>query len=227
MRVSAGMSWHGWAGIDHSCCRVPVGRWRPKEIPSGNRHRGLNECPWSSFLAGGCGSFAHMALRPGIWARPFWRMVLVGLGDTLEIEFVCIAFAMHLGHDVLVIVVAEGPAELVIVHIRLALSLPPALGYLVWVGHLEFSVSALPGDDGGIVAVRQQLQQELPQLDLTRACVKIACVSEIFSRGWKGILRQVVFSKCDLFNVCCTQKQNVGRSDTYPQFFQCWWRAGC
>lgn len=114
---------------------------------------------------------------------PFLRMVLVGLGDALEIEFVCIAFAVHLGHDVLVIVVAEGPAELVIVHVRLALSLAPALGYLVWVGHLEFSVSALPGDDGGIVAVREQLQQELPQLDLTRACVKIKSVRSLAEDG--------------------------------------------
>lgn len=109
----------------------------------------------------------------------FWRMVLVGLGDALEIEFVCITLAVHLGHDVLVIVVAEGTAELVIVHVRLAFSLPPALGHLIWVGHLEFSVRALPGDDGRIVAVRQQLQQELPQLDLTRACVKIKSVRDL------------------------------------------------
>ncbi len=225
MRVGAGMSWHGGAGIDHSCCRVPVGGLRPKEIRSGNRHRG-----WMSAHEVHFWLVAVVALH--IWHfglvfenAPFWSMVLVGLGDTLEIKFVCIAFAVHLGHDVLVIVVAEGPAELVIVHVRLALSLPPALGYLVWVGHLEFSVSALPGDDGGIVAVREQLQQELPQLDLTRACVKIKC--QIFCSGWKGFLRQVVFSKCDLFNVFCTQKQNVGRSDTYPQSFQCWWRAGC
>lgn len=88
----------------------------------------------------------------------FWRMVLVGLGDALEIKFVCIPLAVHLGHDVLVIVVAEGTAELVIVHVRLAFSLPPALGHLIWVGHLEFSICALPGDDGSIVAVRQQLQ---------------------------------------------------------------------
>lgn len=82
-----------------------------------------------------------------------WSMVLVGLGDALEIKFVCITLAMHLGHDVLVIVVAEGTAEFVIVHVRLAFSLPPTLGHLIWVSHFEFSVCALPGDDGSIVAV--------------------------------------------------------------------------
>lgn len=51
----------------------------------------------------------------------------MGLGDALEIEFVCVTLAVHLGHDVLVIVVAEGTAELVIVHVRLAFSLPQRL----------------------------------------------------------------------------------------------------
>ena len=90
------------------------------------------------------------------------------LRDALEVKFVGVALAVHLRHDVLVIVVAESAAQLVVVHVGLALALAPALGHLVRVGHLELSVGALPGDDAGVVAVGQQLQQELPQLDLAR-----------------------------------------------------------
>ena len=91
---------------------------------------------------------------------------LEGLGDPVEVELVGVALPMDFGHDVLVVVVAEGPAELVIVHVGLALPLPPAPRHLVRVGHLELPVGALPGDAVGIRAVRQKLQQELPQLDL-------------------------------------------------------------
>lgn len=100
-----------------------------------------------------------------------WRMVLVSIGNALEIEFVCVALSVHLGHDVFVVVVAKGTTELVVVHVRLAFPLPPALGHLIWVGHLEFTVGSLPGNDASVIAVRQKLQQELPQLDLTRAFV--------------------------------------------------------
>lgn len=95
-------------------------------------------------------------------------MILVCLRDALEVKFVGVALSVHLSHDVLVIVVAQSAAQLVIVHIGLALALTPALGHLVRVSHLELTVGALPGDDAGVVAVRQQLQQELPQLDLPR-----------------------------------------------------------
>ena len=94
------------------------------------------------------------------------RVVLVRLRDALEVELVGVALAVHLGHDVLVVVVAQGAAQLVVVHVGLALALAPALGHLVGVGHLELAVGSLPGDDAGVVAVGQQLQQELPQLDL-------------------------------------------------------------
>lgn len=85
-------------------------------------------------------------------------VVLVTLGDALEVEFVCVAFAVHFGHDVFVVVVAKGTAELVVVHVRLAFSLPPAFGHLIRVCHLEFPISSLPGDDGRVVAVGKQLQ---------------------------------------------------------------------
>ncbi len=99
---------------------------------------------------------------------PFGCMTLVRLRDALEVKFVGVTLAVHLSHDVLVIVVAQSAAQLVVVHVGLALALAPALGHLVWVGHLELAVGAFPGDDAGVVAVGQQLQQELPQLDLPR-----------------------------------------------------------
>lgn len=97
-------------------------------------------------------------------------MRLQGLGDAVEVEFVGIPLAMHLGHDVLVVVVAQGAAELVVVHVGLAFPLAPAPRHLVGVRHLELAVGALPGDAVGVGAVRQQLQQELPQLDLPAPC---------------------------------------------------------
>lgn len=40
----------------------------------------------------------------------FCWVVLVGLRDALEVKFVCVAFAVHLCHDVLVVVVAKSTA---------------------------------------------------------------------------------------------------------------------
>lgn len=60
------------------------------------------------------------------------------------------------------------PAELVVVHVGLRLALAPAPRHLVWVRQLELAVRALPRDAVGVRRVRQQLQQELPQLDLPR-----------------------------------------------------------
>lgn len=77
-------------------------------------------------------------------------MRLEGLGDPMEVKLVGITFPVHLGHDVLVVVVAEGSAEFVIVHVGLALPLPPAPGYLIGVCHLEFPIGAFPGDAVGV-----------------------------------------------------------------------------
>ena len=92
---------------------------------------------------------------------------LAGLHDGMEVELVGIALPMHLGHDVLVGVVAEGPAHLVVVHVGLGLPLTPPPCHLIRIRELELPGGALPRDDGGVGRVREQLQQELPQLDLT------------------------------------------------------------
>ena len=95
---------------------------------------------------------------------------LHGLGQPGEVELVSVSLAVHLGHDVLVIVVAQGSAQFVVVHVGLGLALPPAAGHLVRVHQLELAVGALPRDAARVGRVRQQLQQELPQLDLARPC---------------------------------------------------------
>ena len=48
----------------------------------------------------------------------------------------------------------ERSAELVVVHVRLALALSPSAGHLVRVRQLELALSSLPRDASCIVAVR-------------------------------------------------------------------------
>lgn len=91
---------------------------------------------------------------------------LQSLGDAVEVKFVGIPLAVHFGHNVFVIVVSQGPAQLVIIHVGLAFPLPPAPGHLIGVRHFELPVGPLPGDTAGVGAVGEQLEEELPQLDL-------------------------------------------------------------
>lgn len=84
-------------------------------------------------------------------------MWLQGLGDAMEVKLVGIALAVHLGHDVLVIVVAQCTAELVIVHVGFALALPPASRHLIGICHLELAIGTFPGDATGVGAVRKEL----------------------------------------------------------------------
>lgn len=93
------------------------------------------------------------------------------LGQALKIELVGVPLAVHLLHDVLVVVVPECPRQLVVVHVGFALSFAPLSGDLIRVEQLELAVPALPADAGRVGLVGQQLEQELPQLNLTRATV--------------------------------------------------------
>lgn len=94
---------------------------------------------------------------------------LAHLRQAVEIKLVGVSLAVHFGHDVFVVVVAQRPAQLVVVHVGFALAFPPPAGHLVGVYELELAVGALPGDARHVVAVREELQQKLPQLDLPTA----------------------------------------------------------
>lgn len=94
-------------------------------------------------------------------------MRLQRLSNAVEVELVGVALAVHFGHDIFVVVVAQRTAQLVVVHVGLALALTPAPRHLIRVRHLELAIGSLPGDTTGVGAVRQELQEELPQLDLT------------------------------------------------------------
>lgn len=78
---------------------------------------------------------------------------LQGLGDAMEVKLVGVSLAVHLGHDVFVVVVAQRTAQLVVVHVWFALALSPAPCDLVRVGHLELAVGAFPRDTASVGAV--------------------------------------------------------------------------
>ena len=120
-------------------------------------------------LVGVVGAYVGQVRRVLVHGR-FRGVGLQSLGNAVEIKLVGVAFAVHLGHDVLVVVVAQRTAQLVVVHVGLALALASAPRHLVWVRELELSVATLPRDAAGVRAVSQQLQQKLPQLDLAAAC---------------------------------------------------------
>lgn len=82
-------------------------------------------------------------------------MWLQGLGNAMEVKLVGIPFAMHFGHNVFIIVISKGPAQLVVIHVGLALPLSPAPGHLIRVRHFEFPIGPLPGDTAGVGAVGQ------------------------------------------------------------------------
>lgn len=191
--VSGRMSGHGWPRIDGAVGWVPVWwRWAEK-VSRGDGHRcrmATHEVHFGLVAVVGL-DIRHLILvlnNPTI----SW-VVLVCLRDALEVKFVGVALAVHLSHDVLVVVVAQGAAQLVVVHVWLALALTPAFGHFVRVGHLELTVGTLPGNDAGIVAVRQKLQKELPQLDLPWA--------------WEDKRRRVKAQSSDLTVTACSKQE--------------------
>ena len=78
-----------------------------------------------------------------------------------------VSLAVGLVNDVLVVVVSQTPGQLLIVHLGQVLSHPPPPRNLVWVAQLELPPVPGPRDEGVRLSVRQQLEEELPQLDGT------------------------------------------------------------
>jgi len=77
---------------------------------------------------------------------------------------------VNLGHDVLVVVVSQCSAKFVVVHVRFALPFTPTPSNLVRINQLELAVCTFPTDAVDVTAIRQQLQQKLPQLNLAASC---------------------------------------------------------
>ena len=65
----------------------------------------------------------------------------------------------------LIIVVAQGSAQLIVIHVGLVLAQPPELCYLFGLEQLELAVVGRPADEVLVTLVEQQLQQELPERD--------------------------------------------------------------
>lgn len=99
---------------------------------------------------------AHVREVRGVLVqRRLGRVGLEGLGDAVEVKLVGVALPVDFGHDVFVIVVTEGTAEFVIVHVGFAFPFSPAPGHLIRIRHLELPVGAFPGDAAGVGAVRE------------------------------------------------------------------------
>lgn len=139
--------------VDARCGGGPVLRRSPEEAGGSDRHGGRVRGHEVHLLLVGVvrrhvGDIRWVLVHgrlSGVW--------LQGLSNAMEVKFVGIPFAMHFSHNVFIVVVSERPAQLVIIHVGLALPLPPAPGHLVGVRHLELTIGALPGDAAGISTI--------------------------------------------------------------------------
>lgn len=97
----------------------------------------------------------------------FGRRRLAHLSQTVKVKFIGITLPMDLRHDVLVVVVAKSAAKFVVVHIGLAFPLTPSSGYFVRVDQFKLPVGTFPCDARHVGTVRQELQEKLPELNLS------------------------------------------------------------
>lgn len=81
----------------------------------------------------------------------------------------------------------ESSAELVVVHLRFTLPGPPQTRHLIGVLDDKLPVVSLPGDDVVVLLFPQQLQDEVPQLDLSGARARLRLVGPIRKgKPWGG-----------------------------------------
>ena len=74
---------------------------------------------------------------------------------------------MNLVHYLFVVIVADGAAQLVVVHVWLSLPDAPEHGDGFRVEKLEFSVIANPSDDVGVLLLLKKFVEKLPELNLS------------------------------------------------------------
>ena len=88
---------------------------------------------------------------------------------TLHVELVSEALARYFGQYHLIVVVADCAAHFVVVHIGLILAFTPASRHFIWINHPELTRQVLPADEEVVCVVGKKLQNELPELNLTRS----------------------------------------------------------
>lgn len=74
---------------------------------------------------------------------------------------------IHFFNDILYIIVSEGSAEFVVIHIRLVLPNPPETSHLFCLQKLELPIIRGPADHVLVLRLLQELKEELPQGDST------------------------------------------------------------
>ena len=112
-------------------------------------------------------------------------------------EAVHVALPGSLVDDVLVVVVAEPPAQLLVVHLGLVLALAPPPRHLVRVGKFELPAVPGPADDVLTRSVCQKLKQELPELNRTTSCKQTKYKYKITTNILnilKEIVRRLIFA---------------------------------
>ena len=60
---------------------------------------------------------------------------------------------MYLVHDLFIIIVADGSAQFIVVHVWLAFSYPPEHGDSFWIQQFEFPVISNPSYDVGVLLI--------------------------------------------------------------------------
>lgn len=147
------MSWHTGTGVYAWRRGAPV---RIRRVEKIGRSDGHSRCVWRdevdlllvSVIRRHVGQVRRVLVHGSIGG-----VRLRGLGDAMEVKLVSVSLAVHLGHYIFIVVVAQRTAQLVIVHVGLALALSPAPRNLVWVGHLELAIGPFPRDAASVGAV--------------------------------------------------------------------------
>lgn len=77
------------------------------------------------------------------------------------------------------VILPQCPAQLVVVHLWFTLPGPPKSGHLIWVLDDKLAVVPLPGNDIMIFFFPEQLQDEVPQLDLSGPRARLGLVGPV------------------------------------------------
>lgn len=85
-------------------------------------------------------------------------------------ESVHVSLASSLMDNVFVVVISKSAGQFLVVHFGFVLAQAPSSSNLIRVNHLELPSLASPAAEVLARLVRQQLQDELPQLDGSRGC---------------------------------------------------------